>query len=526
VRNYLTSHVLATLYLFTLHDLPFLDRFLFIAALPGVGWMFWRWRDPRHTTVLAWIGGILVIGGMITAYPPNVPRLIGVLPAACIIPAVVAGRVRGLLYRTLPARADLIMMPILILWLSAATYVSLQTEFVFRTWMQGNDQMTHVCRTLGATPLPATAYTVGGLGEVDTGISPIDCMMPLDVDRTSVGLADDPMLFPIRPSNKGTAVFVFTKSQFELLDLARHYYPDAKYDALLNRDGMPHLWTATMSPEVIEKHRGMQLTWTRGQYPEESDRGLEAIQCPGCLSFPVEAVGSGLVYVATPGQHSFRAPHTKIQINGRSIDSSTSVNLPAGWHALRAQAQLQRLGHSVVLEWKTPDNSEWHPIEKPFLNTHPTRHGLLGRYFTHSLPIAEPEPSLAKPDYEQIVTALAFDANPERDEKPPAGFASKGATMEWIGTVEFSEGETQSLRLETTSPTKVFLNGVEVLDNHGQTPNSPTEATLTGIKGPAKILVRTVREVEPKVWYWWLRLSWKQPGGDWATFVDYKPPAP
>jgi hypothetical protein len=185
---------------------------------------------------------------------------------------------------------------------------------------------------------------------------------------------------------------------------------------------------------------------------------------------------------------------------------------------------LQRPGQEVPLEWIIPSESEWQVIPRAYLQTHPARHGLLGRYFNRALPIDNPRPSAEEADYEQIAPALAFDANPERDETPPTGFAAKGATMEWVGSVELPEGETQTLRLDTTSPARVFVNGVEVLENHGGSPVNPTEATLRGLRGRAQILVRTVRESEPKVWFWWLRLLWKEPGGEWTAFVDYQPP--
>ena len=96
--------------------------------------------------------------------------------------------------------------------------------------------------------------------------------------------------------------------------------------------------------------------------------------------------------------------------------------------------------------------------------------------------------------------------------------------MEWSGTVQFPEGDTQSLRLETTSPARVFVNGVEVLASDESTA-VVKEVTLTGLGPRAEILVRTVREAEPPVWFWWMRLLWRQSGGNWIGFADYEPPA-
>src|SRR5439155_26080895 len=102
VRNYLTSHVAACLRLFVSGPPPqnaFFDPPTTILFLLGAGWVLWRWRDPRHLTIAVWTIGILVMGGMITDYPPEKARMIGFLPALYVVPALVVGRVRALLWR-------------------------------------------------------------------------------------------------------------------------------------------------------------------------------------------------------------------------------------------------------------------------------------------------------------------------------------------------------------------------------------------------------------------------------------------
>jgi hypothetical protein len=465
-----------------------------------------------------------VIGGMITQYPPNVPRLIGVLPVACAIPAIVAGRARGLFGQAMPARADYFVVPLLALWLSASAYRHWEMEFINRTADQIGDQMTNVCHAIARTPLPCTAYTMGSMGDIDTGIVPLDCMMRTDVDRQAVRTTDDTALFPIRPSNRGAAIFVFGREQFALLSLLQHYYPGADYEMTLSRDKVPHLRTAILTADLIDRNRGLRVVWREGNALREAERGLDEIGCGDCKTFPVETTASGLIYAPAPGKYGFRVPDATVEVNGRGLAADEEIELPAGWQRLKLTMTLDFSTERRHIQWHQPNVPNWQRVPREYLNRHPARHGLLGRYFTDSVPIDNPKPSAGTPAFEQLVPALSFDLSPDHDEPAPPGFAAKGATMEWSGTVEFSEGETQTLRLEATSPARVYVNGALVVANDESAPVTK-EVTLTGLGPRAEILVRSVREKEPPVWFWWLRLNWRQGGGDWVAFADYQPPA-
>src|SRR5262249_34684859 len=78
VHNHLYSHVAGTLLSFVNvpYRLGLFDAFLCVPFLVGLGWMLWRWRDPRHVLVLGWTAGIAIIASMLTSYPPNRPRMV------------------------------------------------------------------------------------------------------------------------------------------------------------------------------------------------------------------------------------------------------------------------------------------------------------------------------------------------------------------------------------------------------------------------------------------------------------------
>src|SRR5207247_253481 len=131
-----------------------------------------------------WTIGILVIGGMLTDYPPWKARMIGFLPAICVIPAVVAGRTRAALFRWWPAYADFIAVPLLILWLVPAVQRNWTFEFIVRPQLQqGIDVMTEVYRLIDRTPSPATFYMARGAEIAELKLAIHDCMIAADPDR-------------------------------------------------------------------------------------------------------------------------------------------------------------------------------------------------------------------------------------------------------------------------------------------------------------------------------------------------------
>jgi hypothetical protein len=290
-------------------------------------------------------------------------------------------------------------------------------------------------------------------------------------------------------------------------------------------EGGTQLWAVTLSPNEIDRTRGLQATFRSPSGVLTAPAGLDVIRCADCRDFPVEATAAGLVQIATPGRYAFRATKGTLELDRRPLVAERQVELYAGWRHLVLRTNLDDPDDSVALEWKTPEAKDWARIPREFLNTHPARHGLLGRYYRRLLPLDSPQPSAEAADYTRLDGALFFDWGMEFDPPPPPGFAAKPSTMEWTGTVALAEGETHTLRLNATTPARVFIAGKEVLATPGGPPMPPVEATITGLRGDVPILVRSIRPVDDQMWGWWFRLEWREPGGSWNAFVDYEPPA-
>ncbi|HVM95828.1 MAG TPA: glycosyltransferase family 39 protein, partial [Candidatus Acidoferrales bacterium] len=231
VRNYIFDHVVSCLR--CLFNLP-TKQSIFVGPesgalfLLGITWMLWRWRDPRNWVVLAWIGGILVIGGMMTGDPPWKARMLGFLPALCVVPAIVVDKLRIAILRCVPGRGGVaIVATLLLAWLSMVAYRTWDAELVYAAEGSSGDYTGTVCRLINRTPLPATFYAAGcGVSGTLPDHAETMGMFARSPDRKFVDLVDDGLIVPVRPGHRGLAVLVVAANQKEIMPLITHYYPN------------------------------------------------------------------------------------------------------------------------------------------------------------------------------------------------------------------------------------------------------------------------------------------------------------
>ncbi len=492
-----------------------------VPFLLGVGWILWRWRDPRNLVALAWLGGILFVTGF--TGDPRFQRMLGFLPVVALIPALVAGHVRGVLHRCWPRRADIIVVPLLLVWLSADLYHSWFAEFVYRA--STRHTTAGVCRVMQRIASPVTYYTAGTAGSENPHVAASICMIADDPERRVVNLAADATIVPIPPTNLGTAVLLVFPPLQEVVQLVRHYYPEVEPEVYKVDEWTPTLYTFVFGVDQIEASRGLKVTFRAPDGSWVSQPNATVIEAPPATSFPVHATGRGLVWISPTGSYGFRSPGASVYVDGRAMTASDLVLLPTGWHGITVDGTLRMPSDRLFAEWYRSDKSEWTAIPSAFLHAHPEMHGLLGRYFGRQLPPAGAAPIDMPPDSTELSTTLSFEwALPDDDPAPPP-FAARPSTMEWIGTVDLPEGREQSLRLFATTPTEVFIDGTRVLHTEGGDFRTPAaDAIVTGLSGRVPILVRTVRPADDPQARWTMRLLWRAPGGGWSAFVPYSPP--
>ncbi len=140
---------------------PFLDPLTAPLFALGIGYALFCWRRFGYALTLSWtIIGVL-IGGFLTADPPNWGRLMILLPPTALLAAVALNRLYELAHRSverLGSRAALVVPAVLILFLLAVgvrnwnTYVELKGRYV--SWH------TSIPRYLAEQPPSARAYLV------------------------------------------------------------------------------------------------------------------------------------------------------------------------------------------------------------------------------------------------------------------------------------------------------------------------------------------------------------------------------
>ena len=80
----------------------------------GIGFSFWRWRDPRFLALLTWIGVTFVLGGVLTSDPPYLPHLNIALPAIVLVAGMAADRFGRVVFQTATRRAGAIVYGVLL----------------------------------------------------------------------------------------------------------------------------------------------------------------------------------------------------------------------------------------------------------------------------------------------------------------------------------------------------------------------------------------------------------------------------
>lgn len=530
VRGYLSSHVsgcLFSLFSRARTDVATFDPVTGTVFLVAVGWVLWRWRDPRHLVLITWTAGILVVGGMITDYPPAKTRMLGFLPVVAVLPALMAGLARRWLYRLFPARGDLLGVPLVLAWAVPALALTWHDLFVLGARKYRGDQMSEICRSVESVRLPATVYMAGGGcdAESELRIAMHDCMVADDPGRRLVNLSEDALVVPIPPDNAGNAVILVDHAQqYGLVPLIRHYHPDAFDDLRTQREGWSVLHVFSLSDTAVERMRGLRATFLDGGGTRTTLAGDSRFAAPANAVFPVTAVWRGIVWIDRPGARSFRSVGGAPRVDGKPVASDRPVELAAGWHAVELTAELRDRGSRASLEWRLPEWPDWQEIPRSFLHTHPDAHGLLGRYFAGGIEGAGAQPIPTTPQYARLDGALSFDWIYAYDQRPQALLADGSSTMEWSGSVVLPEGGGQAFRVEASGPVQVFLDGASVASiAKGAAAQRAVDVELGERTGRVPILVRTVRSAAEAQGCWKFRLLWRGPAGDWSVFADYRP---
>jgi hypothetical protein len=92
----------------------------------------------------------------------------------------------------------------------------------------------------------------------------------------------------------------------------------------------------------------------------------------------------------------------------------------------------------------------------------------------------------------------------------------------WSGSVRFESAGVQRLRLQTTFPAQVVIDGRVVLE--AATKGEPVDLTASVTTDQqASLEVTASRPEQSPPGEWRVRLLWGTPDGGWSPFADYRP---
>ncbi len=517
VRRYLDRHVGGCLrVLASSWPNSILDPITAVPFFVGLGWMFWYWRDPRNLTTLALLFGILCIGGMVTIYPPWKARLVGMLPAICVIPAVVAGRLRRVAHETLgPRRADYWIAPVLAVTLSASTYVNWRGEFVEWPAIHQGRLMTAICKAITGFGGPGTVLMAGGKDNPPR-VALNECFTPEAEGVEIVDLANDTGFAPLPPNHRGAAMVLIPSAHESLLELAHRYLGGASHEIVVGPHG-PALHIFRLTPNQVASTRGL------AGVVHYDNRPAAPIRAPGppftaSREHPWGSIEwSGSIHIAAPGSYRLEAPGPNLMLDGRPLDRNQAVVLAAGWHDLYF---VTVAGGTVTPLRIQRDGSPWRNVTRAELSPRTKPGGLLRRHFTGAIDRHEPDPIESEPVYSGIEPGISVGRSRRWSDEPNPLLREMPSTTEWVGTV--STDTPHELKLIASSPAQLYLDGRLVLDH----PRGANESTaLWPAAGTVDFLLRSIRSAEDdRLGNYQMRLLWRPLGGTWTSIVSYALP--
>lgn len=529
VRNHFRVQVLHCLYVFLSmpYRQPVLDAATATPFLLGMGWMLWRWRDPRHAVVLAWIIGILVVGGMMTDYPPSKQRMLGMMVAVCVVPAVLVGRMRGLLHALLGRRAFAAVAVLTIAWLGFVLYGNWHTHFVYQADRMRGDVMTNICKRILAAERPLTVYTIGADSLSNPRQIERDCTLPPDPDRFDVVPSTDRAIVPLPPAHRGGALITMPRPHRDMVPLLLAFYPRAKFEIVRGPDDGEDLYVLTLTRPQVEEMRGLIATYSDTEGQARVGTLPNRFPAPDAgfpLDAPEGAIPGGTVrwfgYIQLPavGRYEVRFEGGTVVIDGQS--ATAGIEAIPGWAPIEVQVPASS-SRDREIEWRPPGSSEWTRVPREHLYAGGSVPRLRVRQFAGAIDELNPAPLAASPQSEFSAAAIfsewsAHEVAPDSEPVTPLD-----STVEWSGFVHLAPGAMHTLRVIASNPTRVFVDGALVVDSAGGTNDLAIERALPDVAGWVPITVRSLRHADADRFRWGLRLSWAPPGGVWSTHAHY-----
>jgi len=204
---------------------PVLDPLTAPLYVLGLVYCLLRWRQPRYALLFFWYL-VPVLGNVLSIDPPQVHRMVALIPAPFIIAAVVADRLRAEVVQRVPmpaarGRRMVLAVPV-VLFLAAVCYLNIDAYFVRYATRWPWRNVTDVARYIKSVGNDRQIYLVsdlpfghGTIRFIAHGVRGVEARNVTE-------------FVPVQEDLSRDAVFIITPSHYHLLQAIRETYPGGR----------------------------------------------------------------------------------------------------------------------------------------------------------------------------------------------------------------------------------------------------------------------------------------------------------
>lgn len=414
-----------------------LDSTTALFFLIGLGYVMAHLRQEGYALLVIWFWCIFVFAGVLIVGPPNAPRLLGVLPALCLLAGVTINRAAHRLtrfqWRVAWSPAYGMMLP-LVAVIAYANYNDYFLRYV--PDHTGIHPPTAIARYLADHGSLQMTYLLGA-PQMSIRSSQVELLAPTAQGVDVFNLSD---YLPLRQEMGAGAVYLMMPDHTQALPVLRSYYPDGLYETFLEGPGRLQFATFRVTAEMVMAHLGL---WGRyygigDEAPLVAQRREASIAFQGPTDWPeglpeqFRAEWQGSLYAPRYGRYRLGLEGTgqeQLWLDGEKlvekandqVQADTDRILAKGWH----DVSLSYLGDSgeLRLMWALPGSEKLEVVPREMLGTSPV-FGLLGSYYS--------SPDLSgQPVAQQIDPTLFFYLSPFQ----PYTDRNVSFSVHWEGTL-------------------------------------------------------------------------------------------
>ncbi|MDP9325826.1 MAG: glycosyltransferase family 39 protein [Candidatus Dormibacteraeota bacterium] len=468
-------------------DVPIATPIEAVLIVLALGWALWRSRDIRFAALSVLFWSSLIAGGVLTIDAPNLPRILGILPAMAVASAALLdhfGRLSqaalsGLfsVRSQLPGRiaaAAAIAMTVGVIgfqnWQSYFVGYLNRSQFVAPT-LQGTYAQQHLANTrFYAMGVPVLYWNHGDRRFLAPAADGADNPNPS---------SQLPIIDNGQAANKD-AVFMVWQPMANYLPVLQSFYPEGRTEVLPLSAADPdsNMTAFKVTSQQIDAHRVLRSRYVPAKgVPIEatvdtlgSSQGMPATP----VAYPVSAAWDGAVVAPAYAVYSFQLGGSEGSLSIDGIDvvergansgvgpSEGTVVLAEGLHTVHLGAMLPDERSSVSVAWRT-GGEHFQPIARRYLwDGHQGQRWLAELRRPEALPATTQQPAVKSLDDPVLIRRSdGFVGFRALQLLVPGALPFDGS---WTTSIEAQQAGVYSFALRSSAGGSVKIDGVVIID--------------------------------------------------------------